>query len=91
MPSLPEKDVKIAKSFIEKRDFESLKELVSSAIIKVQRNLKGESPREEYLNLNLEEMTALESEVSLYLDLSRVDSECGVEEEMGKDLYEEYS
>lgn len=89
--SLPEKDVEIARSFIEKRDFESLKELVSSAIIKIQRNLRGDSPREDYLSLDLEKMTSLESEVSLYLDLIWVDTGCPPVDELGKDLYEEYS
>lgn len=89
--SLPNKDIEIAKSLIERRDFESLKELVSSAIIKVQRNLNGESPKKEYLELDLEKMITLESEVTFYLDLLDIDSKWEPTERVSDDIYEEHN
>ena len=66
MPSLPEKDISLGYKFLEDRDFESLIDLVDSAIYKVRKNLKSETPREEYIKVNLDELNKLKSEVDLY-------------------------
>lgn len=65
--SLPERDIAFGTKFLTERNFESLKELVDSAIYKVKKNLKTDSPKEEYLKVNLDDLTELKSEVDLYL------------------------
>lgn len=64
--SLPESDVKFARKFLDSRDFESLKFLVDSSLIRVKRGLNREIPKEEYLKADLEGMEKLKSEVDAY-------------------------
>lgn len=66
MPSLPERDIPLGYKFLEDKDFESLTDLVDSAIYKVRKNLKSETPREEYIKVNLDELNKLKSEVDMY-------------------------
>ena len=66
--NLPKSDIGLAHSFIDLRDFESLKELVDSAIIKVRRNLKSNNPKEEYLSLDIDELARLKAEVDVYTE-----------------------
>ena len=65
--SLPGPDRLIAMNLIEKREFGTLKELVESAIIKTERNLSTESPKEVYLNTNPTQMITLLSITDDYL------------------------
>ena len=65
--SLPERDIPLGHKFLNERDFDSLKELIDSAIYKVRRNLKSDNPREEYLKVNLEDLSRLKSEVDIYI------------------------
>ena len=67
MDSLPERDIPLGYKFLNKRDFDSLKELVDSAIYKVKKNLKSDNPREEYMKVNLEDLNMLKSEVDMYI------------------------
>lgn len=64
---LPTKDITLGYKFLDSRDFESLKELVDSAIYKVRKNLKKDNPREDYLNISLEDLSRLKSEVDTYI------------------------
>lgn len=64
---LPTKDIALGYKFLDSRDFESLKELVDSAIYKVRKNLKKDNPREDYLNISLEDLSRLKSEVDTYI------------------------
>ena len=64
---LPSKDVQIGFKFLEKRDFENLKDLVDSAIIRTKKNIRSEFPKQEYLNVDLERLNILKSEVDVYL------------------------
>lgn len=88
MYSLPERDIPLGHKFLSKRDFESLKELVDSAVYKVKKSLKTNNPKEEYLKVNLEDLIKLKSEVDLYLaiiepseDIFDDFGECEIEEE----------
>ena len=63
---LPSKDVQIGFKFLEKRDFENLKDLVDSAIIRTKKNIKSEFPKQEYLNVDLERLNILKAEVDVY-------------------------
>lgn len=88
MNSLPSKDISLGYKFLSERDFESLKELVDSAIYKVRKNLKTDNPKEEYLKVNLEDISKLKSEVDLYLAILEPNEEiyndfdeCEIEEE----------
>ena len=64
---LPLKDVQIGFKFLEKRDFENLKDLVDSAIIRTKKNIRSEFPKQEYLNVDLERLNILKAEVDVYL------------------------
>lgn len=65
---LPKDDVNLANDFINSRDFESLQEIVDSAIIKVKRNLSSNNPKEKYINLDIDELTKLKAEVDVYVE-----------------------
>ena len=65
--SLPERDIPLGHKFLNERDFDSLKELIDSAIYKVRRSLKRDNPKEEYLKVNLEDLSRLKSEVDMYI------------------------
>lgn len=65
--SLPERDIPLGHKFLSERDFDSLKELIDSAIYKVRRSLKSDNPREEYLKVSLEDLSRLKSEVDIYI------------------------
>jgi hypothetical protein len=64
--TLPEKDRKLAYKFIDKRQFESLYELVNSAIYKARKAHKEQLEDIEYLDVA--EMSVLQSEVINYID-----------------------
>ena len=66
---LPSKDIPIAKKHFINRDIDLLKELVDSAIYKIKKNLKSESPREDYLKLDLDKLYELQSTINAYLIL----------------------
>ena len=67
MDSLPERDIPLGHKFLNERDFDSLKELVDSAIYKVKKSLKSDNPKEEYRKVNLEDLNMLKSEVDMYI------------------------
>ena len=64
---LPEKDRKLANIFIEKRQFESLYELVSSDIYKARKKAK-DSNVEEIEVSDIADMSILRSEIINYID-----------------------
>ena len=90
MCSLPERDIPLGHKFLNERSFDSLKELVDSALYKVMRSLKSDNPKEEYLKVNLEDLSRLKSEVDMYIvqweipedDMYNEDfDDCEIEEE----------
>ena len=90
MCSLPERDIPLGHKCLNERNFDSLKELVDSAIYKVKRSLKSDNPKEEYLKVNLEDLSRLKSEVDMYIvqweipedDMYNEDfDDCEIEEE----------
>jgi len=64
LPSLPEKDIAIGNKFLANRDFESLQELVDSAIVKVKRDRSKETPK--YGDIDLADLERLSGIVSDY-------------------------
>lgn len=64
--TLPEKDRKLAYKFIDKRQFESLYELVNSAIYKSRKAHKEQLDEMEHLDVA--EMSVLQSEIINYID-----------------------
>lgn len=70
--SLPVKDIPLGYKFLDRRDFDSLSELIGSALYKINKNLNSDSPKEEYLKLNLENINKLKSEVDLYVIESEI-------------------
>lgn len=65
--SLPVNDIAIGKKYLTKRDFESLEELIDSAIIRTKRDLRTATPREEYINVNLDRLATLKALVDNYV------------------------
>ena len=65
---LPKRDIVLAQRFIDSRDFESLQELVDSAIIKARRSLKSDNPKKEYLSLDMDKLVKLKAEVDAYVE-----------------------
>ena len=65
--SLPKSDQTLGEQFIQSRDFESLEDLVDSAIYKTRKNIRSENPKEEYLEVDLTELSNLKAEVDVYL------------------------
>ena len=65
---LPKGDIALAHTFTDSRDFESLQELVDSAIVKIKRNISSNNPKEGYLGLDVDEMEKLKIEVDDYVD-----------------------
>ena len=73
---LPKRDIQLGYKFLNRRDFDSLKELIDSAIYKVEKNLASENPKDEYIKLDLDMMNELQQEVYLYaINLELPDNE----------------
>ena len=66
--SLPEGDARLAHEFLNSRNFESLQLLVDSSLVRVKKGRSKESPKEEYLKANLEEMRKLKLEIDTYCE-----------------------
>ncbi len=64
--SLPNSDLSLGMKFLKNRQFESLKELVDSAIIRVKKNIKSDNPRAEYVEVNMDKLNMLKAEVDVY-------------------------
>ena len=64
---LPEKDRRLANTFIEKRQFESLYELVSSDIYKARKKAKDSNVEEIEIS-SIADMSILKSEIINYID-----------------------
>lgn len=72
---LPAKDTIIGNKLLSERNFDSLQELIDSAIIKIKKYRQDGSllMRKEYENISLKELGELKSEVDTYtmcLDIS---------------------
>lgn len=65
--NLPKSDQPLGEQFVQSRDFESLKDLVESAIFRTRKGLKRDSPKQEYLDVDLTELSVLRAEVEAYL------------------------
>ena len=65
--ALPNSDIKYAKKFLDERNFEALKELVDSAIIKIERGLKKDNIKEEYIKVNMNDLLSLQTDINIYL------------------------
>lgn len=66
---LPEKDHYYANAFILRRDFKSLKELVDSDIINVEKNLKKLDPNKNLLEVDVNKLRDYSSLIEQYLIL----------------------
>jgi hypothetical protein len=65
---LPEGDDNLAVRFIDVRDFESLKELVDSAIIRTKKSVISINPSEKYAKVDLDTLRELKASVDEYVD-----------------------
>lgn len=81
MSSLPTKDISLGHKFINNRDFDSLKDLVDSALYKVKKSQSSENPKAIYANINIDDINALKLEVDWYV--SQINDEA-------EDDYDEY-
>lgn len=78
--NLPKSDIALGERFISERQFESLQELIDSAIIRVNRNIRGPEPKEEYLEVDLWELKKLKAEVDVYIEQLQLPKEEEYEE-----------
>lgn len=78
---LGDKDSQIAQNFIDTKSYLDLKDLVDSSIIRYERNLNKEVPREDLLSLDKSKMMQLKSLVDEYVSI--------VEPEYWESNYEE--
>lgn len=78
--NLPESDIPLGERFISERQFESLQELVDSAIFRVNKNVRDDNPKEEYLKVDLWELKKLKAEVDVYVEQLQLPSEEEYEE-----------
>lgn len=66
---LPIKDSKLAKEFLDKREFRKLQELVDSALYKITKNLNSENPKEEYKILDIDSIEELAVKIDDYITI----------------------
>jgi len=59
--------VKLAGKLLSERKFEQLLEIIDSDIYLVRRDQLKETPKEEYVNISLEKLLQLRSELSEYM------------------------
>lgn len=90
LPSLPLSDVEIGKKLLAKRDFESLQLLVDSAIVRVRKGLNKENPKEEYLKVDLMEISRLKSEVDTYCMALELPEQEGYEDFSSEEYNQDY-
>ena len=89
--SLPKSDAPLGEQFLQNRDFESLMDLVSSAIYKVRKHKArkdeegGVLPKQEYLDVDLTELSNLKAEVDVYLTQREIPGN-----EWGENIEEKY-
>lgn len=63
IPKLPERDIAVANRYLGNRDFESLQDLVDSAIIKIKRDKKKENPKYSHIDIaDLDRLSVLISD-----------------------------
>lgn len=67
IPSLPEKDAKIADKLLSERKFDDLLEIVNSDIYLVREEQSKETPKEKYANIDLESLLNLRFELTDYM------------------------
>lgn len=89
LSSLPKSDQPLGEQFIQERNFESLKDLVDSAMYRVNKSLKSDKPKAEYLEVDIPELSKLKSEVDVYLTQLEL-PEQEDEDYYGGDTEEEY-
>lgn len=82
MVSLPKRDIPLGYKFLENRDFQSLKELIDSALYKVKKSANSENPKPEYQDISIDNLDELKSVVDTY-------SLCIFPEDRSEDCYED--
>lgn len=63
---LPSRDLGYGDKFFKARDFESLKEIVDSALVKTLKNIRKCEPLQEYLDVDIDKLHFLKAEVDIY-------------------------
>lgn len=82
MVNLPKKDIPLGYKFLNERNFQSLKELIDSALYKVKKSINSENPKPEYQNISIDNLDELKSVVDTY-------SLCIFPEDSSEDYYED--
>lgn len=65
--SLPNRDIKLAESYINSREFDKLLEIVDSDIYLVQKHRDSDDPNDKYRDIKIEDLIVLKSIVEEYL------------------------
>lgn len=82
--TLPKSDQQLGNEFINTRQFESLQELVDSAIQRTRKNVNSVSPKEEFLEVDMWELKKLKAEVDVYVEQLKLPE---LEEDYGEEEY----
>ena len=83
---LPQRDIQLANKFLNDRSFKSLLEIVDSDIYLVRKNLAKEVPDEEYVDIDLDSLLQLRSDISEYMSYLVLPEE----DDLGYQFFEDY-
>lgn len=88
MKFLPLKDIELGNKFLYSRNFDSLKELVDSAIIRVKKQQALLTIKDDYKDINVDNIRYLKAEVDSYVEgLSLGNENSSLEEDI---YYDEF-
>ena len=59
IPSLPKGDIPLANKFLKEKNYEALKELTSSALVRLEKALRRETLPEKYVGIDIDEVRNL--------------------------------
>lgn len=69
LKELPKSDQQLGEQFLQTRDFESLKDLVDSAILRVKKSVKSDNPKQEYIDVDMYSLMGLKAEIDVYIEM----------------------
>ena len=68
LKALPDKDIPKGEKFLNNRNWESLKELINSAIVRINRSIVKDLPEIDLRYVNVDKLWQLKETVDYYVD-----------------------
>lgn len=90
IPALPVKDIEFAKKFVEKRDWESLKDLTWSSLMRLENAYKRESLPQKYVGIDVDKVRELALLCNEYYYLIYPDDREPAEDEYDNEVEEDF-